>query len=304
MFTDVFGRVFITSGGKGIDGKGYWYDSFLNLIPGYNFKNATFIAKTVTIPARDGNLPLKPDLQPKAFIPKCIKIYPFTGAMMNAVGISNPGLEAILNMDIWQQRKMPFLISVMPVGKTFKERLREIEQVVELLEPISFKAVTGLQLNVSCPNVGLDTESFFDEQLVEYLNKLADLGWFIDLKINVLFPYEQIVNLEKWCDIITCSNTIPFGAFPDKINWNKYKGLEQFGGGGLSGAPILPFVLDWIKSARTVSDIEIKGCGGIMSKNDVVKMQAAGVDAIELGIVKLLRPWRVKSIINKCDELW
>jgi len=105
-------------------------------------------------------------------------------------------------------------------------------------------------------------------------------------------------------DIITCSNTIPFGSFPDRINWDKYKGLEHLGGGGLSGKPLLPFVIDWIKKARKVSTMQIKACGGIFCKEDVEKVMETGADAIELGTVKLLRPWRIKSIINKCNEIW
>jgi len=297
-FLDIFGKVFVTSGGLGIDGKGYWYDKLLELIPGYSFKNTTFIAKTVTIDARDGNLPLDENLQPISRFPKCVKFYPFHSAMMNAVGISNPGLAKILEMGIWQERTDPFLISIMPVKSRLKGRLRELRKMVKLIEKHSseFKAVYGIQLNISCPNVGKNLNDYMKETIA-YLELLQNFR-YLDIKVNVLFPPESLANLSTLCSIVTCSNSIPFGAFPDKINWDNYRGLEEFGGGGLSGKPLLPFVTDWIKRARTITDLPIKACGGIISAGDVTKVYEAGANAIELGSVKVLRPWRVKSIVK------
>ena len=75
-------------------------------------------------------------------------------------------------------------------------------------------------------------------------------------------------------------------------------------GGGLSGKPIFPFVLDWVKSFRkTNSILPIKFCGGIFHKDDINRIVDVGADAVEIGTVKLLRPWRVKSIIEKSYDL-
>lgn len=291
----IFGKVYTASGVRGIDGKGYWYDKFLHLVPGYNFANATFITKTVTVDARNGNLPLKPNLQPIQKIPKCIKVYPFSGAMLNAVGVSSPGLKTVLDMNIWQQRTTSFLISIIPVRDTFEQRIEEMKIATNLIKSYlsSFQAPIAIQLNVSCPNV----YKINYKEIISYIEVFKNEDFLVDLKVNILMPYDakKVFNL---CDMITCSNTIPYGSFPDQISWNKYNALLRFGGGGLSGTPLLPFVIDWISKARSYINVPLKACGGIMHAKDVNKLICAGANAIEIGTVKLLRPWRVKSIVN------
>jgi len=48
--------------------------------------------------------------------------------------------------------------------------------------------------------------------------------------------------------------------------------------------------------------LPIKACGGILSVKDVKKVYAAGADAIEIGTVKVVRPWRIKSIIIEAKK--
>lgn len=301
-FLETFGRAYLASGVKNIDGRGYWYDKFLKFIPGHNFEGSTLIAKTVTLDHRDGNLPLKSNLQPKDFFPKCVKIYPFSGSIMNAVGVSNPGLCSVLKMGIWQKITKPFLISIIPVRKTHEERLREMHTIVRILSHHidEFEVPVGIQFNVSCPNVG---RKEYIKEISEYLDILNIIDLQIDLKVSVLFPVEQINSLSCKYDIITCSNTIPYGRFSDEIDWSKYTGLEEFGGGGLSGNPLLPFVVDWIKKFRNLNTkTPIKASGGMMSVKAVDKVVDAGAQAIEIGTVKLLRPWRVKNIIKRMEK--
>jgi len=306
-FLDVFGKVFITSGAKGLDGDGYWYDKILNIIPRYSFKGATLILKTVTLNSRDGNLPLKDNLQPKEYFPSCVRVYPFSGAMMNAVGVSNPGIESMFKMNIWQKLEPPILLSIIPVGKTRNDRLQEIYEMMKIISnymsTFPHPGQVGIQLNVSCPNTGISIDEYIQD-LLEYVITLKELNTFIDVKINILVPPEKLENCAFMCDIITCSNTIPYGSFPDKINWSKYKLSKYPNQGGLSGNPIKPFVLNWIKHFKNYyPDYPIKACGGILHKNDVDMYKDVGASAIEIGSVKALRPWRVKSIVERANEI-
>jgi dihydroorotate dehydrogenase (NAD+) catalytic subunit len=301
--TGLYGKVYIASGGLGIDGNGYWYDKFLNLIPGHSFKGATFIAKTVTIDKRDGNLPLKPNMQPKNKFPKCINFYPFEGSMMNAVGVSSPGLEVVLDSGVWYTRTEPFLISIIPVRKTSQERKQEIDAACSLLRKNynKFGTFIAIQLNVSCPNTEIHFTKYIQD-VQSYLDIIREHRFLVDLKVNVLTPPEVVDQLRSY-QMVTCSNTIPFGTISE-INWKKYSGLESMGGGGLSGPLLLPYVIKWIKQYKEFNKtVPIKACGGIFSKEDVDKVVEAGADAIEIGTVKLFRPHRIKGIIKRTNEL-
>ncbi len=132
------------------------------------------------------------------------------------------------------------------------------------------------------------------------------------LKINATLPPVLVgeIAAHSGCAGIICSNTIPWGQLPDQIDWKGLFGsptspLADLGGGGLSGAPLLPIVAAWITEARTMGvTVPIVGGGGILSAGDVDVMHKAGATAIELGSVSILRPWRVASIIRRAHEVF
>jgi dihydroorotate dehydrogenase len=105
------------------------------------------------------------------------------------------------------------------------------------------------------------------------------------------------------------SNSIPWGKFRGRIDWKGLFGSEVsplagMGGGGLSGRPLLPIVMDWIRAARSSGlHKAIVGGGGILSSLDAAQMMSCGVDAIEIGSVSILRPWRVAGIIRHANSV-
>ena len=105
-----FGCVHGASGVQGFFGEGYWFHKVP--IIGPNFNGMTFVAKTTTLNAREGNMPLKSDYTPRDMFPKCVVVKPLSGVVLNAVGLSGPGAKALLDTGLWQRRsKKPFFIS-------------------------------------------------------------------------------------------------------------------------------------------------------------------------------------------------
>lgn len=310
-----FGNVCAASGTLNFFGNGWWYDIvYEHLFRGFKeIENCTFVSKTTTWDSRAGNMPLKKNLQPKALLPDCIKLYPFKGIILNAVGLSGPGAEALFAADVWQTIEKPFFISFMAVKKSRLERMLELDNFIELCQKEfpKFKAPVGIQLNLSCPNTKHELKEL-EVETISALQRLSVLNVPIDLKVNVFFSTNLLKKIaeEKLCDVITVSNTIPFGNAADEINWEKlfYKGyspLKKYGGGGLSGKAILFLVLRKIREMRNAGiEILIKGSGGIMHPDDVDKMKEAGADAIEFATVAMLRPWRVKKIIERANEIF
>ena len=105
-------------------------------------------------------------------------------------------------------------------------------------------------------------------------------------------------------DLLCISNTIPWGTMPDRINWKKLFGsatspLEKFGGGGLSGAPLLPLVFEWVTNARAAGlTCPLNAGGGILAPNDAEALFDAGADSVFIGSMAILRPWRVRATIR------
>ncbi|MFA5024455.1 MAG: hypothetical protein WC523_05900 [Patescibacteria group bacterium] len=310
-----FRNAFAASGTLNFFGNGWWYHFWYKLLfPGFKkLLTCTFVAKTTTFDPRPGNMPLKPNLQPKKLLPDCIKVYPFKGIALNAVGLSGPGAIALFATNIWQNRTEPFFISFMAVGKTKKDRLEETKKFVVLFqkELPKFQAPVGIQVNMSCPNTGHRTDDLAPETF-ETLQLFAALGIPVDLKVNTLFDIALLKEIEEsgLCDIITVSNTVPYGTYNNDINWRRLLGrstspLEKYGGGGLSGKVIFPIVIQRIRRMRREGiKMPIKGSGGIMSRREVELMWAAGVNAIEFATVSMIRPWQIKKIVDRADKLF
>ncbi len=309
-----FGSIFLASGTLNFFGQGWPYHRLFKLLfPGlFDFRGATFISKTTTLGPRLGNLSLGFDLEPTEWFPRCIRVYPWSGMVLNSVGLSGPGANFLLRENRWQKLKEPFLISFMPTGAISRTRLEETKIFIDLLATHlpEFQAPIGLQLNLSCPNTGHNTTELVTEALL-LLEIAARLGRPLDLKINALVKVELVKEIadSKLCDVITCSNTIPWGELTEEIDWVRLFGSTQsplvdFGGGGLSGRPLLPIVTDRIRRFRDAGiAIKLKAGGGILEKGDVLKMKQAGADAVEIGSVAILRPWRVGPIIRLANQI-
>lgn len=282
------------------------------------FEKAIFTAKTTTIDQRDGHLPLDEDLQPKEKIPECLYVTWLTwlrGFMLNSVGLSGPGAHRLLKKGMWQKITDPFIISFMPVKDNPEEYSDEMRRFVDLLKEFlpRFGTKIALEINLSCPNTGRDTKKLINKA-AGLLGIARELGIPLILKVNVLIGPETVKNIvdQGLCDAITVSNTIPYGEAADKINWRwlffskispLYKKNPKFGGGGLSGKPLLKPTADWIKRARACGiKIQIIAGGGVLSKRDIRILAKAGASAIFISSVLLLRPWRVNGLIDYANH--
>jgi dihydroorotate dehydrogenase (NAD+) catalytic subunit len=312
-----WGNVFNSSGARGWFGEGYWFHrAFLPF--GLSYKDSTFVAKTTTLNPRPGNMPLTAGYEPKEAVPRCIIVKPLKGVVLNSVGLSGPGAKPLI--DLWSEMlEMPrrFVVSFMSVAETGEERIREAGAFAKLMEPLVPKRGTlnlALQVNFSCPNTGVDVSKYeaLGSEMRVTLNIFGGLGIPLMVKVNALFPVPilfDVAEKHEACDAIVGSNTIPWGQLGDKIDWGGLFGKQNpieargFKGGGLSGKPLLPIVKDWISRARYYGITKpIIGGGGILSEHDADVLLDAGANAVELGAVSILRPWRVQSIIRHVNK--
>lgn len=303
-----FGSVFNASGARGFMGEGYWFHRPWKPF-GLDWTGSTLVLKTTTLKARKGNMPLEPDFGPSEAFPKCIIVKPVKGVVLNSVGLSGPGVRDLLPHWASLPKKMsPYFVSFMSVEPDQKARVEEANAFFDIMADWreQLGGNFGLQINLSCPNVGLDPSSLLEEART-VLTAAARVEVPVTVKINALVPVEAAVTIsEHWaCDAIVCSNTIPWGKLPEKIDWRGLFGsdtspLAHLGGGGLSGAPLSPIVAEWVHKARMAGlKKPIIAGGGILRPEDADDMLDAGADAVELGSVAILRPWRVRDIINR-----
>jgi dihydroorotate dehydrogenase len=332
-----FGTVFNSAGARGFAGEGYYWHRWM---PGLDYVGSTFVAKTATLLPRAGNMalagrdpvasPHPREYKPRSIWPDCIMVKPLEGVVLNAVGLSNPGIYRLALLWRSHRPKPPWMISIAPVGRTPEDRLDEIRSIVDCLAGTDLPEPWALQLNLSCPNTGAATggayidlagarstghsPDVFLTEAYEMINALDDLEVPVLLKVNALL--DPVIAARLPGEGLVVSNTIPWGAdhmFCDgvrhstNIDWEGIFGsdvspLARYGGGGLSGAPLLPLVVRWVQRARQAGyRRRIIGGGGILGPDDAQAVMRAGADAVELGSISILRPWRVRKTIKKAN---
>jgi dihydroorotate dehydrogenase (NAD+) catalytic subunit len=305
-----YGRAWCASGARSFFAEGWPFHRWLGpLAP--DFTGSTFVAKTTTLGPRAGNMPLRDDLMPRERCPRCIRINFRRAAVLNAVGLSGPGLDALLADGRWQALDRPFVLSFMAVRETRERRLEEVASFADRMAGIrpGFRAPFVIECNFSCPNVGIDSSGLVAEvrsTLALLWDRLGDVPRIP--KLNILVPpgVAVEVGMHHSCSAVCVSNTIPWGSLPDRIDWRGLFGavspMGEFGGGGLSGSPLTPLVLEWVREyCRQLSAPLVAG-GGVMRPGDAVALLDAGASAVEVGSVAIVRPWRVAKIIKVINE--
>lgn len=313
-----FGNVWGQSGVQGFFGEGYRFHKIGRWF-GLDFAGVTFVAKTTTLLPRPGNMPLGADgITPKHWFPRCIVVKPWKGVVLNAVGLSGPGAAALFADGRWQARGEPFMISFMSVAPTIAERCEEFALFLALLKSHlpQFNAPVAVQLNVTCPNVDAHGEDIVAETraLLDVAERagLPQVPIVVKLSVDVSPANGALIAQHSQCDAICVSNTVKWGKLPDRIPWKKLFGsdvspLAKFGGGGLSGAPLLPLVIEWVSAASWVFNVTkpIVAGGGILHPRDVELLsQGTGACGIAIGSVAILRPWRLRAIIEQAGVPW
>jgi dihydroorotate dehydrogenase len=299
-----YGNVFNTSGARNIDGSGWPHHKF---IPGLSWEGSTFVARTVTANENLGNMPMKKDGRtPHELLPKCIKVYFGIPATLNAVGLSNPGLEAVLDMGCWQSRTEPFGISLMAINQDLERRYDELKLCRDLLGPLlgEFKAPFFIQLNMSCKNSKVGQRDHFVEETVRSCEILVPLGRPVMPKINALTDPHHLAHIDQHpaCAGFVDSNSIHWndlakiGIDVNKVFGTSVSPLKEFGGGSLSGPLLHKPVCEHIQRSREagVTKPFLKE-GGNMTGRHTDESMFAGGDAVGVGCLAILRPWTVGS---------
>jgi dihydroorotate dehydrogenase len=319
-----FGFCVDQSGVRGFFGEGYPYHTNARFAGlnwnltrwGLTFAGSTFTAKTTTLMPRKGNLAMKEDgITPVEMFPDCIVVNHLKGVALNAVGLSGPGAEALLEQKRWQLRRVPFFLSFMSVEQKRSDRLAELREFVSLLIKYKsqFLGPFALQINFSCANVQIERET---EDLVDEVVESLFIAQAIDVplvpKFNLLLPpwAARKVTRHQVCDAISITNAIPWGQLSDEIPWSNLfptadgrSPLHMYGGGALSGAPLLPLVEKWVRTAREnyINKPIITG-GGLLDTSGVDRLALAGASAVAVGSITMLRPWRLQRVIDRANK--
>lgn len=309
-----WGNVFAGAGTLNFSGQGWPHHKYYKLIPGFNFSGATMITKTVTLEPRvKSNLILDPEtLMPVEKFPDCIKARFISGEVYNAVGLTGPGARALFESGKWQKITAPFIVSFAPTRESKIKRIDETKKFINVfMEYIKdFSASVGLELNISCPN-SRNINNIDETEISEHLKISSELGITQGLKIGVASSINsaKIIADSGNCDFIDIPNSLPFYHFRSRIDWNErfeffYPLFEKYMSGGYSGRQNFHLAKDWVREARREGLGTKIILGGIVSRKNVRQAKEAGADAVSFARASIVRPWRIKGIIQEANRIF
>ncbi len=152
--------------------------------------------------------------------------------------------------------------------------------------------VSGLEMNVSCPNIrrrgivfGTDPQMAY--RLVQAVRKATALTLMVKLSPNVTDIASMAKSVEEGgADAVSLVNT--FRAMAVNIHTKK----PELGNtiGGLSGPAIKPIALRMVWEVSQAVKIPIIGMGGIMNAQDAIEFILVGASAIQIGTANLINP--------------
>jgi dihydroorotate dehydrogenase (NAD+) catalytic subunit len=199
--------------------------------------------------------------------------------MLNSIGLQNPGVDAVLERyaPLWAGWTVPVLVNV--AG----ESIDDYVAVVRRLDGVA--GVAGVELNISCPNVGkgglqfaIDAEAA--AAVTRAVRRVTELPLIVKLSPNVadVRPIATAI-AQAGADVLSAVNTLSGMALrPDRTGpflGNTY--------GGLSGPAIKPVALRIVYEVAQVVDIPVIAIGGITCLDDVLDFLAAGAVAVQVG---------------------
>ena len=228
------------------------------------------------------------------------RVAEFDGGMINAVGLANPGVEEVRDQHLpWladHLQRARVLVNV--VGN----HVEEFAGVVSALD--DSVAVSGYELNVSCPNVRAGGMEFGadDASLTAVVSRArAATRKPIFVKLSPTLPNigkSANVAVSAGADGITVVNTLPGLA----IDVETRRPALGFGTGGVSGPGLLPVgVLATYKVARAVA-VPVVGVGGISKATDVVQYVMAGASLVAIGTAAMQEPRLAQRVVRDLEK--
>ncbi len=241
----------------------------------------TFSFKGTTKDARFGN--------PTPRIAEC------TAGMINAVGLQNPGVDAVIEQELPKLKKV-FHKPVMANVSGFS-----VEDYAYTCEKLNKEEQVGwLEVNVSCPNVHGGGMSFGTNpdaaaEVTRAVKAVTTKPVIVKLSPNVT----DIAAIAKACedagaDGISLINTM-LGM---RIDLNRRKPVIANTMGGFSGPAIFPVALRMVYQVSKAVSIPVVGMGGVSSAEDVIEMMLAGATAVEVGAANLVNPFASLDIVR------
>lgn len=257
------------------------------------------ITKSITLNPRQGNKP------PRV----CETI----AGMLNSIGLQNDGVDDFI------RNKLPFLkrYGLTTIASIAGENINEYSQLAKKLD---IPGISGLEVNISCPNVksqghkvtkspGREVtkspDKLFSQDVktaaavTRAVKKNTKKTIIVKLSPEVTDIKEIARSVEKaGADAISVINTLKGMAVDIDTKSPKLGNII----GGLSGPAIKPIALRIVWETTSAVKIPVIGIGGIMTGSDAIEFFLCGASAIQVGTASFVNPKAATAVAKGIEE--
>lgn len=203
----------------------------------------------------------------------------FEAGMLNAVGYSNPGVDAAAReFSNLQDVNAPVIASVIGTQKG---------DFVRVVEGLSGSQFSAIEIPLSCPHTpgfGLLAGQGTPEAtfaITSEVRKVTRLPIFVKLSPNI----PEICTIAKAAEdaganAITAVNSMGPGMI---INIEAQRPVLSFKAGGVTGDALRPIAVRCVYDLYKAVKIPIVGVGGISTGRHAIEMMMAGASAVGIG---------------------
>ena len=214
------------------------------------------------------------------------RIFETEGGILNSIGLQNPGYKEFVKNRLPYYKNLKTHVIINFFGNTQ-------EEYVELASHLDgLPGISGLEMNISCPNVKrcgivFGTDPRMAYRLVRAVRKATTSTLIIKLSPNVTDIALMAKSVEEGgADAVSLVNT--FRAMAVNVHTKK----PELGNitGGLSGPAIKPIAVRMVWEVSRAIDLPVIGMGGIMNAEDAIEFILVGASAIQIGTANLINP--------------
>lgn len=217
--------------------------------------------------------------------------------MLNAIGLENPGVEALVDdmLPTLREYDVPVLVNIS--GNT-------VEEYGELAKRLDKTGIAGIEINISCPNVkeggiAFGTNGDSAAAVVKTVKANTALPVITKLSPNVTDIVAMALAVEAaGSDAISLINTL-LGMAVDIHSWRPVLGNVV---GGLSGPAVKPVALRMVWQVCQAVKIPVIGMGGIMTAEDAIEFMLAGASAVMVGTANFVDPQTIEKVVTGLEQ--
>jgi len=220
-----------------------------------------------------------------------------SAGMLNSIGLQNIGVATLIRemAPIWATWRVPVIVNI--AGESIDDYAR----LARRLDGVP--GVSGLELNISCPNVANGLLFGSDPDMAAAVTVAVRQETTLPVIVKLTPNVSDIVAVaravvEADADALTLVNTFPAMA----IDIHSRRPILGSTFGGLSGPALKPIALRLVYLVAEAVDVPIIGCGGITTAEDAIEFILAGATAVQVGTATFLNPRATLDVLEGIER--